>query len=209
MPPKTTNAQLKRKAGAVVHALAHFALGERTAKKYYGNKRWNSYYLRGVVVSSTDGKTKSTDRAQWMLNVNFDIVETDGTHREVTNRNILANNCQSGEIPTGANNTIVVLTGKNGGNSNRGVSNTTTTADGTTTAAAATIITATNTAATTATTAHASSATTASATAPKRKKKKKKGCSDGAADDSTSVRTTTTLSVNSLVSLPTSSSITQ
>jgi hypothetical protein len=123
-----------------------------------------------------------------MLNVDFDIVETDGTHREVTNRNILANNCQSGEIPTGANNTIVVLTGKNGGNSNRGVSNTTTTADGTTTAAAATIITATNTAATTATTAHASSATTASATAPKRKKMKK-GFSDDAADDSTSVRT--------------------
>jgi len=190
MPPKTTNAQLKRKAGAVVHALAHFALGERTAKKYYGNKRWNSYYLRGVVVSSTDGKTKPNDRAQWMLNVDFDIVETDGTHREVMNRNILANNCQSGEIPTGANNTIVVLTGKNGGNSNRGVSNTATTADGTTTATTtAAIITATTTAATTDTTAHASSATTASATAPKRKKKKK-GCSDGAADDSTSVRTT-------------------
>jgi hypothetical protein len=148
-----------------------------------------------------------------MLNVNFDIVETDGTHREVTNRNILANNCQSDEIPTGANNTIVVLTGKNGGNSNRGVSNTATTADGTTTATTtAAIITATTTAATTAATtdatAHASSATTASATAPKRNKKKK-GCSDGAADDSTSVRTTTTLSVNSLVSLPTSSSITQ
>ena len=82
MPPKTTNAQLKRKAGAVVHALAHFALGERTAKKYYGNKRWNSHYLRGVVVSSTDGKTKANDRSQWMLNVNFDIVETDVTLRE-------------------------------------------------------------------------------------------------------------------------------
>jgi hypothetical protein len=63
------------------------------------------------------------------------------------------NNCQSDEIPTGANNTIVVLTGKNGGNSNRGVSNTTT-ADGTTTAVAATIITAT-TPATTTSSAHA------------------------------------------------------
>jgi len=85
----------------------------------------------------------------------------------------------------------VVLTGKNGGNSNRGVSNTTT-ADGTTTAIAATIITAatttTTTAPTTATTAHASSASATSATAPKRKKKKK-GFSDGAAVDSTSVST--------------------
>ena len=105
------------------------------------------------MVSSTDGKTKPNDRAKWTLNVNFDIVETDGTFREVTNRDILANNCQSGEIPTGANNTIVVLTGKNGGNSNRGVSNTTT-ADGTTTAVASTVITATTTA-TTASSAHA------------------------------------------------------
>ena len=55
--------------------------------------------------------------------------------------------------------------GKNGGNSNRGISNTTT-ADGTTTAVAATIITAT----TTATTASTTSATYA--TAPKRKRKK-------------------------------------
>ena len=52
------------------------------------------------MVSSTDGKTKLNDRAQWTLNVDFDILETDGTLREVTNRNILANNCQSGEIPT-------------------------------------------------------------------------------------------------------------
>ena len=82
MPPKTTNAQLKRNVGAIVHAFAHFALGERTAKKYYGNKRWNSHYLHGVVVSSTDGKTKPNDWAQWTLNVNFDIVETDVTLRE-------------------------------------------------------------------------------------------------------------------------------
>jgi len=82
MPPKTTNAQLKRNVGAIVHAPAHLVLGDKTAKKYYGNKRWNSYYLRGVVVSSTDGKTKLNDRAQWMLNVNFDILETDGTLRE-------------------------------------------------------------------------------------------------------------------------------
>ena len=75
MPPKTTNAQLKRNVGAIVHAPAHLFLGDRTAKKYYGNKRWNSYHLRGVVVSSTDGKTKLNDRAQWTLNVNFDIVE--------------------------------------------------------------------------------------------------------------------------------------
>jgi len=100
MPPKTTNAQLKRNVGAIVHSPAHLVLGDRTAKKYYGNKRWNSHYLRGVVVSSTDGKTKLNDRAQWTLNVDFDILETDGTLREVTNRNILANNCQSGEIPT-------------------------------------------------------------------------------------------------------------
>ena len=52
------------------------------------------------------GKTKPNDRAQWTLNVNFDIVETDGTLREVTNWDILANNCQFGEIPTGANNTM-------------------------------------------------------------------------------------------------------
>ena len=83
MPPKTTNAQLKRNVGATVHACAHLVLGDRTAKKYYGNKRWNSHYLRGVVVvSSTDGKTKPNDRAQWTLNVNFDIVETDVTLRE-------------------------------------------------------------------------------------------------------------------------------
>ena len=100
MPPKTTNAHLKRNVGAIIHACAHFAISERTAKKYYGNKRWNSYYLRGVVVSSNDGRKKPDDRAKWTLNVNFDIVEMDGTLREVTNRNILANNCQSGEIPT-------------------------------------------------------------------------------------------------------------
>ena len=33
-------------------------------------------------MSSTDGKTKPNDRAQWTLNVNFDIVETDGALRE-------------------------------------------------------------------------------------------------------------------------------
>ena len=82
MPPKTTNAQLKRNVGATVHAPAHLVLGDKTAKKYFGNKRWNSHYLRGVVVSSTDGKTKPSDRAQWMLNVNFDILEKDGTLRE-------------------------------------------------------------------------------------------------------------------------------
>ena len=30
------------------------------------------------MVSSTDGKTKPNDRAQWTLNVDFDILETDG-----------------------------------------------------------------------------------------------------------------------------------
>jgi len=77
MPPKSTSATKQiREAGAAVHACAHLILGERTAKKYYGNKRWNSYYLSGVLVSSTDGKTKPNDRAKWTLNVNFDIVET-------------------------------------------------------------------------------------------------------------------------------------
>jgi len=82
MPPKTTNAQLKRNVGTIVHAPAHLVLGDKIAKKYFGNKRWNSYYLRGIVVSSTDGKTKPNDRAQWTLNVDFDILETDGTLRE-------------------------------------------------------------------------------------------------------------------------------
>ena len=95
MPPKTTNAQLKRNVGATVHAPAHLVLGDKTAKKYFGNKRWNSHYLRGVVVSSTDGKTKPDDWAQWTLNVNFDIVETDGTLREVTNYQTIASSARS------------------------------------------------------------------------------------------------------------------
>ena len=79
---KDNKCPAEKERWSLVHACAHFALGERTAKEYYGNKRWNSYYLRGVLVSSTDGKTKPSNRAQWMLNVNFDILETDGTLRE-------------------------------------------------------------------------------------------------------------------------------
>jgi len=52
---KDNKCPAEKERWSLVHACAHFALGERTAKEYYGNKRWNSYYLRGVVVSSTDG----------------------------------------------------------------------------------------------------------------------------------------------------------
>ena len=41
------------------------------------------------------GKKKPNDRAQWTLNVNFDIVETDGTLREVTNYQTIASSARS------------------------------------------------------------------------------------------------------------------
>ena len=64
MPPKSTYAANQmRKAGAVVHACAHLVLGDRTSKKYFGNRGFSTIKLQGVVVSSTDGKAKSDDRA--------------------------------------------------------------------------------------------------------------------------------------------------
>ena len=136
-------------------------------------------------MSSTDGKKKSDDRAQWTLGVDFNIIETDGTLREVSNRNIFANNCQLGKIPAGANKTIVVLTGGKKGCIND-ESNTSTTAveDVTTTA----VVTTTTTTTATAVPASSQSSQTDD-NEQKKKRKKKKGSSDGAAADSTLVRT--------------------
>ena len=70
MPPKLTSATKQiREAGAVVHACAHLVLGDRTSKRYFGNRNFSTIKLQGVVVSFTDGKTKPNDWAQWTLNV--------------------------------------------------------------------------------------------------------------------------------------------
>ena len=39
------------------------------AKRYFGNRHFSTIKLQGVVVSSTDGKMKPDNRAQWKLNV--------------------------------------------------------------------------------------------------------------------------------------------
>jgi hypothetical protein len=98
MPPKSTTATKQiREAGAVVHACAHLALGERKAKKYFGNRNISSTLLQGVVKSSNDGRKKTGDRANWELNVDFTLPNTDGTSHEVVNVDILARNCTLGE----------------------------------------------------------------------------------------------------------------
>ncbi len=95
-------------------------------------------------MSSNDGRTKPDDRAQWVLAVDFTIDNMEGTVYEVVRKEILATNCILGEIPAGANNFGVVLTGGVNVGSN------TTTAHGTTTeAAAASAVTTTTTTATT------------------------------------------------------------
>ena len=64
MPPKSTSTTKQiREAGAVVHACAHLVLGDRTSKKYFGNRHVNSTKLQGVVKSANDGSTKPDDRA--------------------------------------------------------------------------------------------------------------------------------------------------
>jgi hypothetical protein len=99
-PPKSTSAAKQiREAGTTVHACAHLVLGDRTAKKYFGNRGFSTIKLQGVVVSSTDGKTKSDDRAQWTLNVDFTLPDTGGASHEVINVDILARNCTPGELP--------------------------------------------------------------------------------------------------------------
>jgi len=100
MPPKSTSTTKQiREAGAVVHACAHLILGDRTAKRYFGNRGFNSVKLQGVVKSSTDGKTKLNDRAQWTLNVDFTLPDTGGASHELINVDILARNCTPGELP--------------------------------------------------------------------------------------------------------------
>ena len=100
MPPKSTSTTKQiREAGAVVHACAHLVLDDRTSKKYFGNRGFSTIKLQGVVKSSTNGKTKPDDRAQWTLNVDFTLPDTGGASHEVINVDILARNCTPGELP--------------------------------------------------------------------------------------------------------------
>ena len=113
MPPKliSTTKQIKE-AGAFVHACAHLILGDRTAKRYFGNRNFNGIKLQDVVKSSTNGKTKPNDQAQWTLNVDFTLPDTGGASHEVINRDILARNCTPGELPAGSNKKNgVIITG--------------------------------------------------------------------------------------------------
>ena len=95
----TSTTKQIREAGAVVHACAHLVLDDRTSKKYFGNRGFSTIKLQGVVKSSTNGKTKPDDRAQWTLNVDFTLPDTGGASHEVINVDILARNCTPGELP--------------------------------------------------------------------------------------------------------------
>jgi hypothetical protein len=195
MPPKLPPATAQiREAGVTVHACAHLALGDKKAKKYFGNRNFSSTLLQGVVKSSNDGRKKTGDRANWELNVDFNLPETDGTSHEVVNVNILARNCTLGELPAGSNKKNgVILTGVITA-ADAAAAATTPTAAATTTAATATATTTAataNTTAATAITATASSADKAAEMSSSKMSSSKRGSkksSDAIVADSSSIK---------------------
>jgi len=201
MPPKLPPPTVQiREAGAIVHACAHLALGDQKAKRYFGNRNFSTTLLQGVVRSSNDGRKKTGDRANWELNVDFTLPETDGTTHEVVNVTVLARNCTLGEVPAGSNKKNgVILTGvitaaaAAAAATPTAASTTTTTSAATTTAAASNTTAATaNTTAATAITAAASSADKAAEmSSSKRSSSSKRGSkksSDATVADSSSIK---------------------
>ena len=198
MPPKLPPATVQiREAGAVVHACAHLALGDKKAKRIFGNRNFSTTLLQGVVRSSNDGRKKTGDRANWELNVDFTLPETDGTTHEVVNVTVLARNCTLGEVPAGSNKKNgVVLTGTAAAAAAAtptAAATTTTTSAATTTAAASNTTAATaNTTAATAIAAAASSADKAAEmSSNKRSSSSKRGSkksSDATVADSSSIK---------------------
>jgi hypothetical protein len=200
MPPKLPPPTVQiREAGAIVHACAHLALGDQKAKRYFGNRNFSTTLLQGVVRSSNDGRKKTGDRANWELNVDFTLPETDGTTHEVVNVTVLARNCTLGEVPAGSNKKNgVILTGvitaaAAAAATPTAAATTTTTSAATTTAAASNTTAATaNTTAATAIAAAASSADKAAEmSSSKRSSSSKRGSkksSDATVADSSSIK---------------------
>ena len=193
MPPKLPPPTVQiREAGAIVHACAHLALGDKKAKRIFGNRNFSTTLLQGVVRSSNDGRKKTGDRANWELNVDFTLPETDGTTHEVVNVTVLARNCTLGEVPAGSNKKNgVILTGVITAAA-AAAATPTAAATTTTTSAATTTAAASNTTAATAIAAAASSADKAAEmSSSKRSSSSKRGSkksSDATVADSSSIK---------------------
>ena len=65
------------KEGAIVHALAKWALGKPTAKNIFGNVDYNKTLVQGTVVNVFDGRKPNGKNAVWVLRVDCMLPSSD------------------------------------------------------------------------------------------------------------------------------------
>jgi hypothetical protein len=89
--------------GTIVQSVADKVLGKCTAMAQLDNTNYYLTFLQGVVVFSSDGMEGGAKCAQWMLNVNFSIINQEGAKIELNNIDIFEMHFVHGQILAGKN----------------------------------------------------------------------------------------------------------
>ena len=90
------------KEGAIVHALAKWALGKHTANNTFGIVDHNKMLIQGTIVNVFDGRKPNAKNAVWVFRVDFMLPSNDPMAVVKMKRvEIHHQHCIPGPVPAG------------------------------------------------------------------------------------------------------------